>query len=441
MAKDKQRKVFIICTIVLLILAIVNIYINTVEWHGIKNVDYITSYATLYNLKDNLRIQKFQVLSKGTIKPNIISPKKCNKWLITPDKGYSYVQEKPYPEIQLLEGAHRYKISPEECGNLDGEIVLHINYTPKELYQKKGNSSLDVYQVSYSNVPLADYGSYSINDWAQENYFNVNNDEIVKAKEIIKTEAGINGGEPTLVKVEKLGRFILSKTAKSYGIPPHEVIQSFSPLQTYYGATNGEFEIWCGQFANMYAFFANAAGIPTRLVSVDNGMIDVVNTNEKVNAGGHTFAESYIHEQKRWAFVDLTHRKIYITNSQEEVMNSVDLAYINQTGVLDGVKVKIYENGQIVTRDYSEVNDSEKWQFSKESVFLFCLNSFYINSLKSKLQHYLLFKPSVLVYSPYMSVVNYRYYIKRFLLIPWMVVFLFWGFSGFRWVNISKRCS
>jgi len=114
----------------------------------------------LYSLKENLRIRKFQVLSKGTLKLDIISPKKCNKWRITSDKGDNYLQEKQNPEIQLLEGAHRYTIG---CEGRNEEIVLYINYTPKEFYQGKGNTiSPDVYQVSASNVSLLeDYVRYS----------------------------------------------------------------------------------------------------------------------------------------------------------------------------------------------------------------------------------------------------------------------------------------
>jgi len=83
------------------------------------------------------------------------------------------LQEKQNPEIQLLEGAHKYKIYPRECEQNE-EIVLHVNYIPKEFYEAYGNTiSLDAYQVSDSNVPLLeDYVSYSINDWSQENYFN-----------------------------------------------------------------------------------------------------------------------------------------------------------------------------------------------------------------------------------------------------------------------------
>jgi len=64
MARNIQLNVFIICTVVLLLLTIINIYMNMITWYGIKNVAYIPSYGTLYNLKENLQIQNLRYYLK-----------------------------------------------------------------------------------------------------------------------------------------------------------------------------------------------------------------------------------------------------------------------------------------------------------------------------------------------------------------------------------------
>jgi transglutaminase-like putative cysteine protease len=138
-----------------------------------------------------------------------------------------------------------------------------------------------------------------------------------------------------------------------------------------YGTGKG----WCTQHAQLYVYWANRAGIPTRFVfgarTQDNTIVYT----------GHAFAESWIKEQNRWAFVDLSHAQIYIADRKGRVLNTVELFQLNQLGAWDSTYSRVYMDWEwsarlnlpyadtVVTLPFTQCNAEVSSEFTPHSIF------------------------------------------------------------------------
>ncbi len=153
----------------------------------------------------------------------------------------------------------------------------------------------------------------------------------------------------------------------------------------------------CENYAEIYAFFANMANIPTRIVRL-RGTID------KVKLSGHTFAESFITEQDKWAYVDLESKKLYVHNESGNLLNAIDVFHINRIGNYEGLVAKIYDNEAIIEADYSTSSSSDQKYFNKDAYFLYELFNSGRNNKFKKLIKYISYSPSYVLYSSSSSI-------------------------------------
>ncbi|MBN1541785.1 transglutaminase domain-containing protein, partial [candidate division KSB1 bacterium] len=132
---------------------------------------------------------------------------------------------------------------------------------------------------------------------------------------------------------------------------------------------------WCTQFGQIWTFFANRAGIPTRLLqgarTQDNTFVYT----------GHTWAESWIAEQQRWAFVDLSHAYVAVFDKAGRVLNTVELFSLNSHDAFDGVTARIVQDWEwkhlqaetgpdsLATVPFALCNRVVRQQFTPHSIF------------------------------------------------------------------------
>ncbi|HCS71166.1 MAG TPA: hypothetical protein DIW51_14485, partial [Rhodospirillaceae bacterium] len=85
--------------------------------------------------------------------------------------------------------------------------------------------------------------------------------------------------------------------------------------------------LFCRQRALMKAFLLNVAGVPTRLVWSGR-------TIDGVLMSSHAFTESFVAEQGRWAYSDLSHNIDYLTGPDGGVLNAADMLFLISSGAL-----------------------------------------------------------------------------------------------------------
>ena len=78
-----------------------------------------------------------------------------------------------------------------------------------------------------------------------------------------------------------------------------------------------------------------------------------------------SFAESYIAEEGHWAFVDVSSRKAYVMDGQGHLLNAVELFEAIQNNREEGLRVALYQGGQIVEADYTQHALPEHYYFQE----------------------------------------------------------------------------
>lgn len=397
-----KRKNFILCSIFVFLLLIINLWIFLHRHDGYAYTELL-NYNQLYEISEADRIVGFERQSENSLLVKISSSLKNTSWLVKYDNGdSSVINNSNFPVLKFSERIHHYEIKflnhPEHPA-----ISLDIDYSPKNIYEEKGNSIPTNYEISNSSVPIGNYKLYGLSEWKYKNT-RITQEEIKEAKKILETEIEILSTDNSLIKIEKIGKYVLDKLQTEEGIP-NDVMNKLSPLNQFRFVCSKKSKLWCGNYAGIFNFFADCANIPARMVSIEGNL-------DEVDFSKHIFSECYIREQNRWAFVDLNSRKLNVRNLEGMFLNTVDLLNINTLKNYETITALCYNNGKTDTIPYEEVNQSEKHFFSNNAKFVFYFSE--INTM-GKIKSYISANPYFAVYSNTVAISNAKFYLKIFL--------------------------
>ncbi len=346
-----KERFFVLSTLLVVFLFFINRYIYVNRFDGYLYTDAL-NYNEFYRVDENYRIQGFERLPQDSCKLKILPlPAKCD-WVIKDSKGNNYTSKSnELPVIKLMTGVNNYTISA--IGNNELRAVkLKIEYHPEENYP---------YVVS-SNLPLIDYQLYPIDRWTKLSK-SISSDEINEVKKILREDIMVSDTNTTVEKIEKIGTYLIKKLRAVEGSPSGDIKQQ-TPLTQFKIACSKTNQIDCANYCDIFHLFANVAGVPTRKIAVGGWVSDAM-------ISGHVFNESYVKEQKRWAFVDLTSKKLMvINNTKKKVLNTIDLLNIKNSKVY-GAESAIVINSEDKkdTVDYQKVNQSENEYFKRAAIF------------------------------------------------------------------------
>ncbi len=343
------------------------------EW---ESSFYPSTYATLYYPSDVPTIRCWEKLDQRTLKAHIAWNKNVEKWQVTCDGENPQISEGRHPVIHLQGDErvfHQYTLKPLPDG-IGPDVNISIRFYPKEYYAERGMKHNDVYSINPS-IPAGEFKQYPVDYWVDD-FSYVGEEGLAKVDKILRDDVGIEGNESTFEKMEKLTRYLRVKLINARGVPKDDA-RWMNPLLLFEEMVSGDCKGWCTQHGQIWVFFANRAGIPTRL------MQGARNEDNHFVYTGHTWAESYIPEQQRWAFVDLSHSHIYITDKNGLVLNTVELFNLTQHDAFDSVSARIYKDWEwkdlpieagedsIVTVPFAQCNQVAKNQFIPQSIFKF----------------------------------------------------------------------
>ncbi len=402
------------------------------EW---ESSFFPVSYATLYYPLDIPTIREWRVIDRDRIQLDLACTKEIGEWRILTDGASEQVGIGMKPSFRLdttFSELHVYRLIPVPANECQA-IEISVRFYSREFYAARGMEHEDAYIVR-ANVPCGKFDQFSIADWT-DSYSYVGEEGLAKADEILNSEVGIKKGQPTFARMEKLFPYLRKKLKGSGGVPRDDE-RWMNPWLLYGALVDGTGKGWCTQNAQVWVFWANRAGIPTRFVfgarTEDNTIVYT----------GHAWAESYIAEQGRWAFVDLSQGHLFITDRSGKVLNSAELFHLNQLDAFDSTYARMYVDWQwenragfsgtdtVVTVPYVLCNDLLKSEFTPHEILKYRrppnvedVRNIYTGFLKERtfllgnLERYL-FKPQ-LAYSLYPTDGRQTYSIRRF---------LFWGF-------------
>ncbi|MGZ3918838.1 MAG: hypothetical protein ACXVNM_01645 [Bacteroidia bacterium] len=402
-----KEKFLLLFTTVIVALFFVNKHFYDNRFNGYLYTEAL-NYNELYIPQDAHKINALG-LKADSLKLIITpTPAKTN-WTITDSKNNSYNLAAELPYIKLQPGQNTYTLSSELPNKKLKHIVTEVEYTP--------DSSPNIVNI---NLPLIEYEIYPVNKWSGLPPL-VSEAEIAETKKILKDEIKISDSLTSVEKIKLIGAFLIKNLRASEG-PPQGNMKELSPLIQYKIACKKENKVDCANYTDIFHLFANCAGVPTRKIGL-MGSISGISTS------GHVLNESYISEQEKWAFVDLTAKKLLVLNSRNEVLNTADLFNSLNAYNFEGKKaIFINEKNHIDTVDYATVNQSEI-DFLKPTTLLYIIKPDINNNMNFKetfteylgtTSHY------GTCYINSVKVDNSKHYLKLFIFNCSMALFILW---------------
>ena len=352
------------------------------------------SYATIYYPSDYPVISDFDQISQTRIQIHISAKTTVNTWQLDADGMEPQTAHGMNPE---------FNINPEEFTQINytlraiepadvAPVPFSIKFYSKEFYKEKGLDRKDVYIVN-TDLPYGKFKQYPLAFWGDD-YSYLAEEQLAETENIL-AEMGLKEEEPTLVKMEKITVYLRGKLINSGGVPKNDS-RWYDPLTLYRQMVSGDCKGWCTQHAQLFTFFANRAGIPTRHVFTCR------NVKKMFGFNGHSWTESWIPEQQRWAFTDLSHGHVYLTNPDGEVLNTVQLYFLAQTKTFAGIQARLYSDWEwkeqfgvsdaLITVPYIECNKTMVSQLVKQAAFKF-RNAPQVESVRDEYRGFLKSKP------------------------------------------------
>ncbi len=431
--------------LVLLLLAL-NVYVFLErEW---ESSFYPTSYATLYYPLDIPTIRSWTVVDRDHLQLNLACTRSITEWQVLSDGAEPQKATGMTPSFRIdttFSVPHTYRLVPVPAHACQ-PIEITTRFYSKEFYGSLGMKHTDVYIVR-ANVPCGEFDQLPLADWI-DTYAYVGEKGLTETDRLLREEAGIGQDDPTFTRMEKVTRFLRNKLINARGVPKDDE-RWMNPWDLYNDMVYGTGKGWCTQHAQLYVYWANRAGIPTRFVfgarTQDNTIVYT----------GHAFAESFIREQNRWAFVDLSHANIYITDKNGLVLNTAELFHLNQHNAFDSTTARVYVDWEwqqslgvprgdtLVSVPYALCNSVVRDEFTSHSIFKYRrppnvedVREIYTGFIKDRtfltgnIERYL-FKPQ-LAYSLYPTEGADTYLVRRTLFFALLAALVLWFILSLR---------
>jgi hypothetical protein len=201
-------------------------------------------------------------------------------------------EDRHSPEIQQLKTVIR---SVSRSGTVSKDRHIDVNYYPRELYAKAGQTAPGYVIVKKTDIPIV---SSRVSDW-------VGSRPSAEDVDFARATFGrrIEGGSGSLEKARRLARALLDDLDPHRGVPSDNM--KASPFEQYRRALSGKESVWCGNLADIFVHACACFDIPARIVK----MIRYESRGEAYDllmAEGHATTEVFDEALNRWIWIDLT---------------------------------------------------------------------------------------------------------------------------------------
>ncbi len=306
------------------------------------------SYATLYYPLDAPSLREWVVEKDHTLRLDLAWNRTPAQWQLLVDGKPVQTMPGDAPRIAvagpIFDGTtstplddfkHRYTLRPLPAG-IGPDLDFTINAIAGEFYRKNGmQMSHDIYLVQPS-VPVGKFTRHPVSYWVDD-YGYVGAASLAAADRVVREEMGVRDTDDTPTRIEKVVRYLRLKLANSGGVPKDD-FRWMDPWHMCQQMINGTGKGWCTQNALIYTFFANRAGVPTRFVFGANTEHDTIIYN------GHSWAESWVREQNRWTYVDVTQSILSVQDRTGALLNTADILHLCEHDAFDGFTARIFKD-------------------------------------------------------------------------------------------------
>lgn len=253
----------------------------------------------------------------------------CERWRIIRDDGATQTIDGSVPVITLAPGRHTYQVDPLDCRDLviPRPLEFDIAFTPQANAPTDAPHP-DLINLYRAPLAVAPQSGPDFTRWIPplEDYPAV---DTAQAQQFLKRI----GVTPDMTSREKITTVSVGLIARIKSGQPPADLDTMSPMQVLNVAEEKGVPLFCRQRALMKAFLLNVAGVPTRLVWSGRSIDGVLMSS-------HAFTESFVAEQGRWAYSDLSHNIDYLTGPDDRVLNAADMLFLISSGALSDTAAK-----------------------------------------------------------------------------------------------------
>jgi hypothetical protein len=263
-----------------------------------------------------------------------------------------------------MQGLHTYSIQINDLP----PVQAQISYSPDSLYRAKGNSGGQLFELIHADIPVTSSSFYDLSDWAMR--FEQFNDpeHHAEADRYLSDSMGVTPTDRSQERVIKIARYILQVVRGMDGVPV-DSLSALSPVRQLQCVQAGQSQLWCGNYAAIFSYFATRAGVPVRLVSCGD-------FEYTISRGTHVFNEVFIQELNKWCYVDLLAKTVFVQKGQQP-LNVIDVSRLLRYNVHDSDLTALYFDGRdTATVPFTQVQSTAKYYFHPGNTFRFLFSSY-----------------------------------------------------------------
>ncbi|MBT5872939.1 MAG: transglutaminase domain-containing protein [Candidatus Latescibacteria bacterium] len=311
-----------------------------------RKFDYHSRQASegeIYNVAERPIIRTTVLTAHRTLRFEFLPEIPTDSWqIISLTDGkvtHSQHPEICFPDHELTES---YRFVPNDS-DLVVPMEITVQFYPREKYAEANLSWPDNYYSPKSTYKFSSSMPHSIRDWAGLPSHDL---DMIHARSILEDRIDLTA-QPSQ-RLNAVFVAVMADLQGTGGLPNDELLDA-SPMRTYEELTSGRSHGFCENSALVFYLFANAAGIPTRLV-------DMAGMFGPLKLTGHYVCECWMQDQGCWAYVDPQSGVSCVYSGDGRMLHTLDIKRLVDMGLLSTCRVKQYDPdaGEIRERDASE---------------------------------------------------------------------------------------
>lgn len=286
---------------------------------------------------------------------------------------------------------------------------INIDFTPLKVYRNAGNSSKLQFEVTSQDLLISNLRLHKRNIWNTAPYSIGKMQDKTQVKQYLYDSMKIVSTDNTVAKVVKIASYLLKATQNRMGIPS-DYLTGLNPIQQLEEIRAGRSKLWCGNYADLFAFFSAEAGIVGRFVGCGG-------QSEGVGWGAHAFNEVFIPEKNCWAYVDLTAGNILVKEN-DQLLNTLEVYSLMKfrRDIPEEIQALRFDGDSIRIHPFKEVCALNRYYFHPGNNFVYTYPDFLIRSAPGNIfERALKFfytKPYYAVYSDNIPATNFQLYFR-----------------------------
>lgn len=315
------------------------------NWEGSHRA---VDYAQLNYPSDAPTIRRWRSDGDTRLIPEIVWIHRPAQWqlLVDGQPGPILPGDEPWVELsgpaftgatgeKLDDFRRSYVLRPLPAGS-GPDVAFTVARIDRHFYLDRGMHFPQHLAQIRTELPAGAFKRHPVKRWVDD-YRYLPPTTLAEADRIVREEMGIKPDDPTLVKMDKVLRHLRTRWANAGGVPK-DAYRWQDPLTIFRELRDGQGKGWCTQNAQVYTFFANRAGVPTRYV------FGATVQDNRLVYNGHSWAESFLADHGRWTMVDPSRPIIATFGRGGRPLNSADLLHLCLTDNLDGVTARIIKD-------------------------------------------------------------------------------------------------